>query len=77
MFFFTPVIGVFVYHECTMRWHAEMGDVLTGKLLKKNVEYTNQILFHLNQDPADCQFSRKKKTGFTDLWPIRHQQNKT
>ena len=31
-FFFTPVIGVFVYHECTMRKHAEMGDVLTGKL---------------------------------------------
>ena len=31
-FFFTPVIGVFVYHECTMRQHAEMGDVLTGKL---------------------------------------------
>ena len=31
-FFFTPVIGVFVYHECTMRRHAEMGDVLTGKL---------------------------------------------
>jgi hypothetical protein len=31
-FFFTPVIGVFVYHECRMRWHAEMGDVLTGKL---------------------------------------------
>ena len=30
-FFFTPVIGVFVYHECTMRQHAEMGDVLTGK----------------------------------------------
>jgi hypothetical protein len=26
------VIGVFVYHECTMRRHAEMGDVLTGKL---------------------------------------------
>ena len=22
----------FVYHECTMRQHAEMGDVLTGKL---------------------------------------------
>jgi hypothetical protein len=34
MFFFTPVIGVFVYHECTMRQHAEMGDVLTGKLKK-------------------------------------------
>ena len=32
MFFFTPVIGVFVYHECTMRQHAEMADVLTGKL---------------------------------------------
>jgi hypothetical protein len=31
-FVFTPVIGVFVYHECTMRQHAEMGDVLTGKL---------------------------------------------
>ena len=31
-FFFTPVIGVFVYHECMMRRHAEMGDVLTGKL---------------------------------------------
>ena len=31
-FFFTPVIGVFVDHECTMRQHAEMGDVLTGKL---------------------------------------------
>jgi hypothetical protein len=30
-FSFTPVIGVFVYHECTMR-HAEMGDVLTGKM---------------------------------------------
>jgi hypothetical protein len=30
-FFFTPVIGVFVYHECTMQRHAEMGDVLTGK----------------------------------------------
>jgi hypothetical protein len=43
-FFFTPVIGVFVYHECTMRQHAEMGDVLTGKLLKNNVEYTNKIL---------------------------------
>jgi hypothetical protein len=26
------VIGVFVYHECAMRRHAEMGDVLTGKL---------------------------------------------
>jgi hypothetical protein len=50
----------FVYHECTMRRHAEMGDVLTGKLLKKNVEYTNKILFHLYQDSADCQFSRKK-----------------
>ena len=60
-FFFTPVIGVFVYHECTMR-HAEMGDVLTGKLWKKNpVEYTNKILFHLYQDSADCQFSRRKK----------------
>ena len=34
-FFSTPVIGVFVYHECTMRQHAEMGDVLTGKLYKK------------------------------------------
>jgi hypothetical protein len=34
-FVFTPVIGVFVYHECTMRRHAEMGDALTGKLLKK------------------------------------------
>jgi hypothetical protein len=22
----------FVFHECTMRLHAEMGDVLTGKL---------------------------------------------
>jgi hypothetical protein len=65
-FFSTPVIGVFVYHECTMR-HAEMGDVLTGKLKKKkNVEYTNKILFHLYQDSADCQFSRKKNTGFTD-----------
>ena len=32
---FTPVIGVFVYHECTMQQHAEMGDVLTGKLYKK------------------------------------------
>ena len=31
-FFFTPVIGVFVYHEYTMRRHAEMGDILTGKL---------------------------------------------
>ena len=52
------MIGVFVYHECTMRQHAEMGDVLTGKLLKKNpVKYTNKILF---QDSADCQFSRKK-----------------
>jgi hypothetical protein len=60
-FFSHLLIGVFVYHECTMRQHAEMGDVLTGKLLKKNVEYTNQILFHLYQDPADCQFSRKKK----------------
>ena len=60
-FFFTPVIGVFVYHECTMRRHAEMGDVLTGKqTVKKNVEYTNKILFHLYQDSADCQFSRKK-----------------
>ena len=29
---FTPVIGVFAYHECTMRQHPEMGDVLTGKL---------------------------------------------
>jgi hypothetical protein len=37
-----------------MQRHAEMGDVLTGKL-KKNVEYTNKILFH------------QKKTGFTDL----------
>jgi hypothetical protein len=27
-FFSTPMIGVFVYHECTMRQHAEMGDVL-------------------------------------------------
>jgi hypothetical protein len=45
-----------------------MGDVLTGKLLKKNpVEYTNKILFHLYQDSADCQFSRRKKPGFTDL----------
>ena len=35
---------------------------------KKNVEYTNKILFHLYQDSADCQFSRKKKTGFTDLF---------
>ena len=58
-FFFTPVIGVFVYHECTMRRHVEMGDVLTGKL-KKNVKYTNKILFHLYQDSADCQFSKKK-----------------
>ena len=57
----TPVIGVFVYHECTMRRHAEMGDVLTDKLKKKPVEYTNKILFHLYQDSADCQFSRKKK----------------
>ena len=65
-FFFTPVIGVFVYHECTMRRHAEMGDVLTGKL-KKNVEYTNKILFHLYQDSADCQFFKKIKLGFTDL----------
>ena len=32
MVFFTPVIGVFVYHECMVRRHAEMGDVLTGKL---------------------------------------------
>jgi hypothetical protein len=31
-FFSTLVIGVFVYHECTMRRHAEMDDVLTGKL---------------------------------------------
>ena len=31
-FFFTPVIGIFVYHECTMPQHAEMGGVLTGKL---------------------------------------------
>ena len=45
-----------------MRQHAEMGDVLTGKLLKKKpVEYTNKILFHLYQDSADCQFSRRKK----------------
>ena len=51
-----------------MRQHAEMGDVLTGKLSpKKNVEYTNKILFHLYQDSADCQFSKRKKTGFTDL----------
>jgi len=60
------VIGVFVYHECTMRRHAEMGDVLTGKLKKNPVEYTNKILFHLHfvyQDSADCQFSRKKKNG--------------
>jgi hypothetical protein len=50
---------------------------------KKNVEYTNKILFHLFQDSADCQFSRKK-LGFTDLWPTykhrytagnRHKQN--
>jgi hypothetical protein len=34
-FFSTPVIGVFVYHECTMQWYVEMGDVLTGKPLKK------------------------------------------
>ena len=61
------MIGVFVYHECMMRQHAEMGDVLTGKLLKKNVEYTNKMLFHLYQDSADCQFSRRKKPGFTDL----------
>ena len=33
--FFTPVLGVFVYHECAMQQHAEMGDVLTGKLEKK------------------------------------------
>ena len=59
--FSTLVISVFVYHECTMRRHAEMGDVLTGKqTVKKNVEYTNKILFHLYQDSADCQFSRKK-----------------
>ena len=56
------MIGVFVYYECTMRQDAKMGDVLTGKLYKKknNVEYTNKILFHLYQDSADCQFSRKK-----------------
>ena len=34
-FLFTPVLGVFVYHECAMQQHAEMGDVLTGKLEKK------------------------------------------
>ena len=28
-FFPTPVIGVFVYHECTMRQHAEMGDIFS------------------------------------------------
>ena len=46
-----------------MRQHAEMGDVLTGKLWEKKnpVEYTNKILFHLYQDSADCQFSRRKK----------------
>ena len=52
-----------------MRQHAEMGDVLTGKLLKKNVEYTNQILFHLYQDSADCQYSRKKP-GIYDPFAI-------
>ena len=30
--FHTGAIGVFVYHECTMRQHAEMGYVLTGIL---------------------------------------------
>ena len=30
--FFFHTIGVFVYHECMMRRHAEIGDVLTGKL---------------------------------------------
>jgi hypothetical protein len=40
-FVFTPVIGVFVYHECTMRQHAEMGDVLTGIFLFNNILYYN------------------------------------
>ena len=60
-FFFTPVIGVFVYHECTMRRHAEMGDVLIGKLYKKNVKYTNKILFHLYQDSQTANFQERKK----------------
>ena len=71
-FFFTPVIGVFVYHECTMRQHAEMGDVLTGKLYKKKpVEYTYKILFHLCQDSADCQFSRRKKNEIYDPFAMK------
>jgi hypothetical protein len=35
-FFFTLEIGVFVYHECTMRQHAEMGDVFIS--LKANLD---------------------------------------
>ena len=60
------MIGVFVYHECMMRQHAEMGDVLIGKLKKKPVEYTNKILFHLS-GLRRLPIFKKKKTGFTDL----------
>jgi hypothetical protein len=46
---------------------------------KKNVEYTNKILFHLQGISGLCRLPifKKKNPGFTDLWPIRHKQNKT
>ena len=60
-FYFTPVIGVFVYHECTMQRHAEMGDVLTDKLLKKTENTLNKYYFTYIRTPQTANFQERKK----------------
>jgi hypothetical protein len=61
------VIGVFVYHECTMRQHAEMGDVLTGKLIKYYFTYI--------RTPQTANFQEEKNGIYTYSVRVSHFAN--